>query len=191
MTNDPARRGPSVNAWNSTLPDRSGYMKRTPFTVKLAAPVTCTSPASVPPSRRSSHSAGEFSPAVRLLVRARAGSGDPDEARCEACGAWLGRSAGEVQHRLARGIGGSKNPVIRCAANAVLLCGSALLRTGCHGECEKRNRALLIKGFRLEHPADPRAVPVTLPPGRLVLLAENGIGPDGTGYLAIDEGIAA
>ncbi len=109
-----------------------------------------------------------FSPRVRKLVRTRAGNGYPEQACCEACGVWLGEHGGQVQHRVARGQGGCKDPVINGPANAALLCGTAF--TGCHGDCEARHtpeaKEMRRRGFWIEHGTtrefDPRFVKVIL-----------------------------
>lgn len=101
-----------------------------------------------------------FSRAVKLLVRTRAGNGDPDEARCECCGVWLGRYEGQIQHLVARGMGGTSNPVLSTAANGALLCGTA--QSGDHGLAESRDREMGAKGFWLPQGTDPRLVPMML-----------------------------
>jgi hypothetical protein len=120
-------------------PDITGTLKRTGAGGNRA-PATA--------SRRPVRDTG-FSYEQRMTVRARAGNGDPDDARCEACPRWLGRYGGEVQHRCARGEGGSR--LRNNLANAVLLCGSALSREGCHWDCEnrggERNAGLYEQGF--------------------------------------------
>ena len=97
---------------------------------------------------------------MKLQVRTRAGGGDPDEARCECCGCFLGRYGGQVQHLVARGMGGTSNPVLKTAANAALLCGTA--QSGDHGLAESRDREMGAKGFWLPQGTDPRAVPMML-----------------------------
>lgn len=90
-----------------------------------------------------------FSPATKLLIRARAGNGNPEEALCEACGIHLGRQGGQIQHIYARQAGGTKVWLYQSAANAALLCGTRY--TGCHGVCENRahpdNRHMQEMGF--------------------------------------------
>ena len=111
-----------------------------------------------------------FPRSVKLAVRKRAGDGDPDEARCEACGRWLGHRGGEVQHRAARGSGGCTDEVINGITNAVLLCGhgAAPIRSGCHGKCEDRDEHMAMDagGFWIRHGTtpeyDPRNVRVML-----------------------------
>ena len=107
-----------------------------------------------------------FSPRVRKLVRTRAGNGYPEQACCEACGVWLGGHGGQIQHRLARGSGGSKDPVVGSAANAALMCGTSF--AGCHGAAESRDpeRGMEARGFVIRHGKgpefDPRFVPLVL-----------------------------
>jgi hypothetical protein len=101
-----------------------------------------------------------FSRKVKLQVRTRAGSGDPDNARCECCGLWLGRYGGQIQHLVARGMGGTSDPVLKTAANAALLCGTA--QSGDHGLAESRDREMGAKGFWLPQGTDPRTVPMML-----------------------------
>jgi hypothetical protein len=132
---------------------------------------------------------------VKLLVRKRAGNGDEFQARCEAHGGWLGRDAGEFQHRAARGAGGYRDAVINGPANCVLLCPE------CHRRAESRaeDMSMRDKGFWIEHGTtpeyDPRLIPVKLASehgsGILVFLAADGLGPDGTGYLLESPGRCA
>jgi hypothetical protein len=84
-----------------------------------------------------------FSPAVRRLIRTRAGDGDPFDACCEACAFWLGEYGGQIQHIVARGKGGSRYR--NGAGNGALLCGTVY--EGCHGECEKRRPKMRERGF--------------------------------------------
>jgi hypothetical protein len=55
-----------------------------------------------------------------------------DNGRCVACG----RTTTQVQHRRAKGMGGTSDLSANLPANLVLLCGSAT--TGCHGRAEDR-----------------------------------------------------
>jgi hypothetical protein len=130
-----------------------------------------------------------FSRRVKLQVRTRAGRGDAAEALCEACGLWLGRRHGECQHLVARGMGGTSNPLLSTAANAALLC------RGCHQTAESRDREMGARGFWLPQGTDPRMVPMMLASehgsGVLVWRAEDGLGPDGTGYLLQAPEVAA
>ena len=99
-----------------------------------------------------------FSRAVKLAARTRAGGGDPDEAACEYCGAWLGRYGGEIQHRLARGAGGSKSAVVNGITNAAVLCREH------HALAERRDEGMRVRGWWIRSgkgpDCDPRFVPV-------------------------------
>lgn len=124
--------------------------RRTPLQVK-SAPKTGTAP------RKPVRDTG-FSAATKLLIRTRAGNGDPEKAMCEACGViWLGLHGGQIQHIYARGQGGSKVWLYSSAANGAALCGTPY--TGCHGLCEDRNAGMNEAGFwrrrnRREKPGD-------------------------------------
>jgi hypothetical protein len=117
-----------------------------------------------------------FSPRVRKLVRTRAGNGYAEQACCESCGIWLGEHGGQIQHRVARGQGGSKDPVINGPANATLMCGTPF--SGCHGLAESRKpeHRMEDRGFVIKHGAgpefDPRFVPLVLLGGVEVWLSE-------------------
>lgn len=99
-----------------------------------------------------------FPPAMRLLIRTRAGNGDPDEARCECCGRWLGRRGGQCHHRLGRQSGGSRRR--NKPSNGLLACGTPF--TGCHGEATAFRQHMKDKGFVLNSGQDPAMVPVRL-----------------------------
>lgn len=116
-----------------------------------------------------------FSAPVKLLVRQRAGAGDALDAMCESCGTWLGRSGGEVQHIVARGMGGTSLAIMNGAANGALLHGSAVLRSGCHGAAEERDPEMELRGFFIRGRRDPRTVPMTLFDGREVWRSEDGL----------------
>jgi hypothetical protein len=124
---------------------------------------------------------GRFSPATKISVRRRAGRGDVFDALCEACAAWLGEQGGEYQHRAARGIGGSRDPIVNGASGCVLLCHD------CHMLAEARDQDMLEMGFWLQNGQDPRTTPIVLHGdagrGFRFWLAADGTGPDGTGYL--------
>lgn len=128
-----------------------------------------------PAARKTPRRTG-FTPAVKLLVRTRAGNGDPDQARCECCGIWLGRYGGQVQDRVARGMGGTSLPVNKTAANGALLCGTP--QSGDHGLAESRDPMMLAMGFWLRNGSDPRQEPILLHSehgsGGMVWLTETG-----------------
>ena len=105
------------------LPRGSG-LKRTPFTAQVRILPGVTELPKSAATKRSRTASGEFSQKVKLQCRTRAGNGCADDARCECCGCFLGRYGGQVQHRLARGAGGSSDPLVRSLANAALMCGT-------------------------------------------------------------------
>lgn len=132
---------------------------------------------------------GEFSDATKLLVRTRAGHGDPHEALCEGCGIKLGIKGGQVHHRVNRGAGGCRDEIVNSCAGALLLCGTPL--TGCHGAATDQPEYLRddAAGFWIRHGTtaefDPRNVGVTLyflGPGRTRTIRV-WLTADGTGYL--------
>lgn len=123
-----------------------------------------------------------FPARVKLAVRARAGSGDPDAAACEACGAHLGRHGGQVHHLAGRGMGGSKAAVINGPANAALLCGDPL--RGCHGLATALEAGIGARGFWLSRGADPLREPMTLHTGARVYRSPDGRYLDAPGAVA-------
>lgn len=91
---------------------------------------------------------------TRELVLARAGY------RCESCGwgigsGWRGYS---MQHRIARGMGGTLREWINWASNLVVLCGSAT--TCCHGLAEARSPLMNERGFWLKSEQIPADTPI-------------------------------
>jgi hypothetical protein len=153
---------------------------------KIAARKTSSSGKLTPPAP------GGFTEKVRLQCRTRAGNGNPWQARCECCACWLGLHGGQIQHRLARGSGGSRDPIVNGLSNAALLCGTSVTPS-CHGAAESRDpkHQMKVKGFVIDHGKgpefDPRYVPIRLQSqfgsGMSVYLAADGIGDDGNGYL--------
>lgn len=63
-----------------------------------------------------------------------------------------------VQHRVARGDGGTSDPAINSPANLILLCGSAV--TGCHGKAESRDQGMHDRGFWINSWENPVTFPV-------------------------------
>lgn len=86
-----------------------------------------------------------------------------DGSRCQWCGVAINRSYGDysIQHRRARGMGGSKLDTTNLAANLVLLCGSAT--TGCHGYVESHREESIARGFTLWNSRDPKVQPDVVP----------------------------
>jgi len=100
-----------------------------------------------------------FSAAVRLQIRTRAGHGDPDRAVCECHGLFLGRTAGEIQHRVARGMGGRgvKAPDwINTAPNGLMMCPAG------HRHAESRADGAHDNGWWLRDDENPLTEPVQL-----------------------------
>ena len=115
-----------------------------------------------------------FPARVKLLVRARAGAGEIDDAACESCRRWLGRYGGQVQHIVARGAGGTSNTVLATVVNAALLCGTPGDKKTCHGLTESRDLRMQARGFWLPRGTDPRLAPMTLHTGAEVWRSEAG-----------------
>lgn len=109
-------------------------------------------------------------PAVVDLVVERAGNA------CEMCGRTLGRIRGvdwSVQHRVPRGMGGSRAHWINSAVNLLAVCGSGT--TGCHGLIESRRADAVVNGWLIQHRAHPSAVAVLIERGsRWVYLTSDG-----------------
>ena len=104
--------------------------------------------------------------ATRLLVANR------DHWRCVRCGCDLSDGSGNLQHRRARGMGGTRRSDVNAPHNLILLCGSGT--TGCHGHVETHREEARRAGWAVPQSADPGDVPVTYPDGRLYLLAADG-----------------
>lgn len=106
------------------------------------------------PKRQAPRKETGFTPATKLLIRTRAGNGDPDQARCEATGVWLGRHGGEIQHRNARRLGGSR--LRNNVANGVLLSKAA------HRLAESRSAHMHAAGMWLLSTEDSLQEPIML-----------------------------
>jgi hypothetical protein len=103
---------------------------------------------------------------TRELVKQR------DDWTCACCGNPIVGSNFSLQHRLARGGGGTSDPAINSPANLILLCGSAT--TGCHGLAESRDAAMHRLGFWLKHGQEPAKVRVAHAVHGWVRLLDNG-----------------
>lgn len=139
---------PGPRQWGSTLPQREKPITRSRAALTLVRDI-----GSGQPRKPRKHTG--FSRPVKMAVRVRAGNGDAEQACCESCGIWLGRYGGEIQHRKARGMGGTLLGLIDSIVNASLLCGSGAMRTGCHGLCEDRDEGMNGRGFWLKSGQDP------------------------------------
>ncbi|MCX5066597.1 hypothetical protein OOJ91_11985 [Micromonospora lupini] len=86
-----------------------------------------------------------------------------DQGRCVRCGKHLSGERGldwSVQHRRARGSGGTSRPDTNEPQNLILLCGSATSPGGCHLAVESSKRAARPHGWAIWLPEDPARVPV-------------------------------
>ena len=103
---------------------------------------------------------GKFSPKVRAVMLARSGG------RCECCGGYV-EKGWTAQHRLARGMGGTRRTVT--AAD-----GMVVHELPCHRYIESHPTRALEMGWRIPQGDDPETAPMTLPGGRRVLLTADG-----------------
>jgi hypothetical protein len=88
-------------------------------------------------------------PKTRLIVLNR------DQYRCVRCGKAAGPGGVgpySLQHRKARGVGGTND-----LANLIVLCGSSTSPGGCHALAESRDREAQAQGYWLESWQDPGA----------------------------------
>lgn len=105
-----------------------------------------------------------------------------DESICQWCGLYVDTATGDysLQHRRARGMGGSSLPDTDLPSNLVLVHGSAT--TGCHGHIESHREEAIARGFNVPQSTFRRpSVPATVP-----LLAKAG--PAGRWYRFDDNG---
>jgi hypothetical protein len=100
-----------------------------------------------------------------------------DEGRCVRCGKKLFDEHGSpvaqysMQHRRARGMGGSKAADTNQPQNLILLCGSAT-SPDCHQAVESRPSYAAEHGWRVAQWEDPLKVPVTSWRGPIWLRAD-------------------
>ena len=90
-----------------------------------------------------------FSPEVIEQTRKRAGNA------CEYCGMPVPRWAGNVHHRLGRGMGGCRLEVVNSTANAALLDGTPF--TGCHGLATANDPDIARRRLRAAPRGEPAA----------------------------------
>jgi hypothetical protein len=95
---------------------------------------------------------------------------------CVRCGGALNGERGwdySIQHRRARGMGGSLLPDTNAPQNGIALCGSAT--TGCHGWVESNPvEAREAGGWAIRQTDDPLLVPVTHFFNGVIFLYSNG-----------------
>lgn len=84
-----------------------------------------------------------------------------DNWQCACCGDPIDLPKGySLQHRVARGAGGSSNPDLNSPANLITLCGSATSPDGCHQLAESRSKVMQRAGYWLTRDQDPATTPV-------------------------------
>lgn len=116
-----------------------------------------TKPRPAPGRSRNQHPRDTgFSADVKVGTRTRAGSGDPAQALAECCGIWLGLHGGDIQHIIARGMGGTSDPLIDSIVNAALMCRPH------HDLAEARDPGLYQRGFWRHSWETPGACPLML-----------------------------
>lgn len=99
---------------------------------------------------------------VRDLVYGR------DGMSCALCGSTYALT---LQHRRARGMGGTKRTSTNSPAALVVLCGSGT--TGCHGMIESQPDLARSRGYRVGQYVEPPDVPI-LWHGAWVFLCDDG-----------------
>lgn len=107
-------------------------------------------------------------PAVRRQVIGR------DLSKCQWCGRHVRTESGwySLQHRRARGMGGSRRQDTDRAGNLVLVCGTGT--TECHGWIEAHPAEASARGFRIAAGADPARVPIVDYAGHSWHLTDDG-----------------
>lgn len=100
-----------------------------------------------------------FTPKTRWVI-IRRDSDDNDNPVCQWCGGVVRVEWGEysLQHRRARGMGGSKLKDTGQAQNGTLVHGSAT--TGCHHYIESHPDEAAERGFRIRQGQNPLTVPL-------------------------------
>lgn len=111
--------------------------------------------------RKRSRNTGPTS-TTRQLVHARA------RMQCELCGRSVAWEPKEIQHRRARGMGGSSQADTNSPTNLLLLCRP------CHQHVEAHPDEARDTGYRVDQGTDPADVPVALHDGTTVLLLDDG-----------------
>ena len=93
---------------------------------------------------------------VRALVLAR------DGYRCCGCGISVTGRPYSLQHRVARGMGGTSRPDVNSPVNLLVLCGLSSTPGSCHLACEQRDPVMHERGLWLRSTEDPALVPVMI-----------------------------
>ncbi|MFD5864404.1 HNH endonuclease [Agromyces sp. NPDC127015] len=105
---------------------------------------------------------------VSRKTRAEVRERDRDTCQMPDCGRPIRDDDYSLQHRRARGMGGSRRPDTNAPSNLVTVCGSAT--TGCHGYIESHPGIAAKLGFRVAQGVTPADVPIyTFTHGRVYL----------------------
>ena len=96
-----------------------------------------------------------------------------DGYRCARCGRYAGSGPMSIQHRRARGMGGTRQPNTNSPSNLILLCGDGV--RGCHGHIEQNRAEARKMGYNIpQFVANPETIPVQYWDGRTYLLKDDG-----------------
>lgn len=117
--------------------------------------------------------AGEFTPTIRWAI-IRRDSDVNGQPVCTWCGQAVRIEPGgySLQHRRARGMGGSRLRDTGQAQNGCLVHGTGT--TGCHGYIESHPVEAAERGFRIRQTENPLTVPVRAWDGRVLFLTVDG-----------------
>jgi hypothetical protein len=127
-------------------------------TKKLARKAGLSRTPELPRTTRARKPARDTGPSrkVRALVLAR------DGFACAGCGKSIVGRPYSLQHRVARGMGGTSRADANSPVNLIVLCGSATSPGGCHLLAEQRDPVMHERGLWLNSWEDPAAVPVVI-----------------------------
>lgn len=110
---------------------------------------------------------GAWTGDTRAAVQARSGG------RCEIGAIGCLGTATNLHHRLPLRMGGSRNPALRTAANALHVCGHGNT-SGCHRFLDEASEIAEVAGWKIHAGADPASVPVRYRCKSWVWLLEDG-----------------
>jgi hypothetical protein len=97
-----------------------------------------------------------------------------DLSKCQWCGRHVRTETGwySLQHRRARGMGGTRRSETDQPANLLLVCGTGT--TECHGWIESQPAQAIARGFRIAAGATPARIPYVDWTGREWILTDDG-----------------
>lgn len=120
-------------------------------------------------------------PSTRLYILER------DGYSCVACGVTVASPITykpwrqySIQHRKARGMGGSNDPAVHAHENLIVLCGTGT--TGCHGRAEREREWAREMGYAVAQWQNPADVPVYTFSFDWALPTEDGWAPASEGW---------